>query len=203
MKLNNKKGFTLIELMIVVAIIGILAAVAVPAFLNYITRSKTAEAPNLLKTLTESEVGYYSRPRYSAAGGQLNTCYLLTPSAPLGSVPTGVKTTWGGTNTGNFNVLGFASASPVYFNYGVVNAHATADAGFWTAAAAGADGAGSCLTATADTAAAAAATTYAHTVATSNLGGGTFFSKFYRILGTGDAGTTPSAGGLIIINELE
>lgn len=57
-KRRNQKGFTLIELMIVVVIIGILAALAIPRFMASTTRAKQSEAKEILKQIYTMERAY-------------------------------------------------------------------------------------------------------------------------------------------------
>jgi len=68
---KRNQGFTLIELMIVVAILGILAVVAVPAFIKYMRRAKTTEAIDELDKMYKGAAYYYTAPHVAITGSKL------------------------------------------------------------------------------------------------------------------------------------
>jgi type IV pilus assembly protein PilA len=87
-----QKGFTLIELMIVVAIIGILAAIAIPNFIKFQARSKQSEAKANLKAIFTAQKAYFQeKDRFSTLTGDIGFspernnryAYFLTSTSPV------------------------------------------------------------------------------------------------------------------------
>ena len=127
-QLKGQKGFTLIELMIVVAIIGILAAIAIPNFLTYQMKSRQAEAKTNLQAIKTSEVAFQAERGCfigmtaegvaAPAGGTKTT--PLTWGVGLAPTPPGAL--WcvaGGVFTGTFADIGFKATGNVMYRYGV------------------------------------------------------------------------------------
>lgn len=86
--IKNNKGFTIIELMIAVAIIGILAAIAVPAYSNYTNRAKASEALGLA----------------DSAKTAVSEFYQSNGSFPTSNTQAGLASPITGTNTQSVNV---------------------------------------------------------------------------------------------------
>ena len=70
-QVSDSRGFTLIELMIVIVILGVLAAVAIPSFLKFMMRAKTTEATMSVRKLFDGSVAYYLTDRYGATGAPI------------------------------------------------------------------------------------------------------------------------------------
>ena len=79
--MKNKKGFTLIELMIVVAIIGILAAIAIPDFLKFQAKAKQSEAKTNLGAIFTAQVAYFAEQN---TFGATTTCFADIAWSPEG-----------------------------------------------------------------------------------------------------------------------
>jgi type IV pilus assembly protein PilA len=126
-RITSQKGFTLIELMIVVAIIGILAAIAIPNFLQYQLKAKTSEAKTNVQAIKTGMIALQAE----------RSCAPTMAQAPAAMPVAGAQTLWpagalvasatlcipppGATYAGQFIDIGFVPAGAVRYSYNVAS----------------------------------------------------------------------------------
>jgi type IV pilus assembly protein PilA len=128
----HRRGFTLLELMVAVAIIGLLAALAIPNYLQFQLRARTTEAKANLAAIRTAEDSYFVEYHTFVAAA-------VTPALAPGVA----RHSWPSPGPGCpscFDVLGWSPEGEVYFQYEVVAAAASGAPGLDVfTAAAGAD----------------------------------------------------------------
>ena len=115
-----RHGFTLIELMVVVCILGVLAALAIPAFIGYMRRARTSEAVQTISSIYASAAALYASERATRGiySSVVTACVAeTTPLSPTN--PNADKQTF--TGGAGFDQLVFKQADYVYFGYGITS----------------------------------------------------------------------------------
>ena len=129
---KNQKGFTLIELMIVVAIVGILAAIALPAYQDYVIRSKVSELEAALAACKTS-VAEYASSHGSLPGTTTDAgCSTVTTQYVNGGVSVGAS----GVITGTTQSIGTTTNVTLTLTPSAAGATITLWKGTYTAGAA-------------------------------------------------------------------
>jgi prepilin-type N-terminal cleavage/methylation domain-containing protein len=116
-------GFTLLELMITVAIVGLLAATAVPSFMHYIAKAKTTEATTQLEKIYNGARLYWIEP-HGTAGSVMPLPAQFPDAAPATPLVSCCSTTGGRClpesslwQHATWKALGFSLDDPYYYQY--------------------------------------------------------------------------------------
>ena len=121
---TSQGGFSLVELMVVVAIIGVLASIAVPAVNKYIAKARQSEAKTSLSSLYTSEKAFYAE--YTA----YHSAFQAVGYSPEGKMRYNVGFSAAGTNAGTANGFNPTSVTNNSFN---TNAYCVTGGGSMTA----------------------------------------------------------------------